>query len=418
MVIFVLVLLTGMGLSLLFLTANELTMSRADERDKQSFAMAEAGVEDGRMTLFATNGGGSFDDDLVAAFGANGVLDFDPDALTATRDASGNVTALGGFGDDQPVRPLKTFGAAQGAPGWYAAFLTNDPTEDDETTDTNDRVMMTSVGLGSEGSMEIVQAIIEQRFLTPPLPPAAITLLGPDPSFQGGNSGAKAYSGNDCDGLGDPSIRVPTVGVIGSDAKDNVTSNLGKAGTYRSGSHTGADTIADLTDPTESLVPGALDPTWTNCMELRAMMAEMRRSADVICTNASCVLPPATPDRIVFVEGNYTAGDGKGVLAVTKKLQVHGNWDWEGLVLVVGTGEMRRAGGGNGTIFGGIIIANIAGPDFTLFTDDDCTDGTNGFDSALYSTSGGGNSTLSYCQAALDAVKVPLPYRIVDFRQR
>jgi hypothetical protein len=418
MAVFVLALLTGLGVSLLFLTGNEITMNRADLSSKQAFSLAEAGLEDGRLTLFATNSGGAFNDTLVTAFGVDGLLNFDPDAIAPVYNSAGELTALSGFGDDQPVRSLTAFGGAQSVPGWYAAFLTNDPTELDQKTDSNDRVMLTGIGAGPDGSIEVVQAIIEQLFLTPPLPPAAITMLGPAPVFDGGSSGAKIYSGDDCGGFGDPSIQVPAIGVIGPDAQVDIADNLVKPELYISDVYIGGETIADLTDSSENLVSEALDPIWTDCMALRDMMAAIRDNADVICTDLSCVLPPSAPDRVVFVEGDYTAGDGQGLLAVTKRLDVLGSWNWDGLVLVIGTGEMVRSGSGNGIIDGGSLVANISGPDNTLWTDDDCTEGTDGFDSASFITSGGGNSTMSYCQASLNALKLPLPYQIVNFRQR
>ena len=93
MAMFVLVLLTGMGTALLFLSRQEAKMGQAGLRMKKVFYMAEAAVEDGRTTLFATNGDGPFSDDLLAHAGADGEIDFDPDDLRATYD--GNADLLG-----------------------------------------------------------------------------------------------------------------------------------------------------------------------------------------------------------------------------------------------------------------------------------------------------------------------------------
>lgn len=417
MAIFVLVLLTALGLAILTLSQTEVEMSQADVRAKQAFYLAEASVEEGRMSLFATVGGGSFENALKAAAGGS-KFNMKVDSLQVTFDADGNPTGLSGFGDDVPLQPLAGITAADGTGGWRAAFLTNDPTEIASRKDTNDRVMITGVGIAPDQSMEVVQAIVEHRFLTPAAPPAAITLLGASPTWSGGNSGAKLYTGNDCNGRGS-GASVPVIGVIGSGAEADVAGAMGsKATTYRSGSYSGSDTVADLTDATNPLVTGGVDPTWTDCAALRDFIAGLRRRADVICTNAACTLPPPSPQRIVFAEGNFNADDGQGILVVTKMLQVRGNWSWDGMVLVVGTGEMRRAGGGNGTIMGAIVVADIAGADRVLFTDDDCSEGTDGFGDALMTTSGGGNSDLSFCQASLDAVQVALPYKVVDFVQR
>src|SRR5881409_2956307 len=53
--IFVLVLLTAMGASLLFVTENEMKMSSVDLRSKKEYFAAEAALEDGRETLRLLN---------------------------------------------------------------------------------------------------------------------------------------------------------------------------------------------------------------------------------------------------------------------------------------------------------------------------------------------------------------------------
>ena len=100
--------------------------------------------------------------------------------MQATYDILGNVTGLTGYGDDVPLIDPTAFGD-----GWYAAFMTNDAVNGAGSVDTNNRVMITGIGLGSNHSVEIVQAVIIREVL---LPPAAITLLGPTPSFTGGSS--------------------------------------------------------------------------------------------------------------------------------------------------------------------------------------------------------------------------------------
>ena len=67
--VFVLVLVSSMGISLLFLTHNEVRMGQAGLHAKQAFYLAEAGQEDGRTTLFAANGNDDFSDDLAACAG-------------------------------------------------------------------------------------------------------------------------------------------------------------------------------------------------------------------------------------------------------------------------------------------------------------------------------------------------------------
>ncbi len=342
MAVFVLVLLTGMGTTLLFMTQSELQMSQANLRSKQVFYLAEAGMEAGRATLLELNGAGSFSDDLATYAGADGILDFDPDALQATYDAGGNVTGLIGYGDDLPLIDPTVFGD-----GWYAAFLTNDAVNGASTTDTNNRVMITGVGLDSENSLEIVQAIVKRRIV---IPPAAIMMLGPTPSFVSGHSNPKLYVAEDCAGSGEPGLYAPVVGVIGGAAETLVESGIGSDPAFSSGPYVGEDTFADLTDPAEPTYSGPLDSVWTDCQALHDLVEDIRGLADVVCTDGtSCTLPPSSPSRIIFVDDDYTLNEsGEGLLLVTGDLTTHGGISWDGMMWIIGTGQYRRNGGGNG----------------------------------------------------------------------
>ena len=424
MAIFVLVVLTGMGAALLFMAQNEVRMSQADVRDKEAFYLAEAGLEDARSALYNLNKGETFDNDLAWAAGPDGVLDFDPTTVTAVRDANGNVTGFTGYGDDRPLN----FGAAAAAlgRGMYAAFLTNDWLDNqvgmDPLDDTNDRVMITGVGGGADGSMEIVQAVIELRDIIPSIPPATITLLGPNPVFAGGSSAPKQYSGDDCDGAGIAGMYVPIVGTIGS----SIGSGIYQPGSYDSGAHSGYATAAPIDDDAylESMGYGivGISPEWSNCLALRTIVEEVRLVADVVCyPPAACVWPPSSPSRVIFIDGDWSVGptgSGDGMLFVTGSLTMHGQSDWRGLIFVVGKGQFLRNGAGNGYTSGGIVVADIAGPDNIYGTGDDCTGGVDGFGVATFDENGGGTGDTTYCSTDLNpAIPVP-PYDITEFLQR
>ena len=96
---FVMILLTGMGISLLFLSQSEVSLGAADLGSKQAYYFAEAGVEVARLTLFNANGNGTFDDDLVTHAGGDGVIDFDPGAAKPVFDGQDQVTGFTGFDD-------------------------------------------------------------------------------------------------------------------------------------------------------------------------------------------------------------------------------------------------------------------------------------------------------------------------------
>jgi hypothetical protein len=430
--IFVLVMLTGMGTALLFLSQSEIKMSRAGLRAQQAFYIAEAGLEHARLTLYNSNKGETFDDDLAKAFGggASPVLDFGPDTIAAVYDSNGNVTGFTGYGDDEPLVNLTALDS-----GWYIAFLTNDPAETGgrgDLTDTNERVMITGVGAGADGSFEIVEAIVEIREIFPAAPPATITIMGHDPVFDGGSSSAKQYIGDDCNGSGIPGLYVPVIGVIGSPgvadpcpaSGGSVVCGIIKPNTYKTGYglYTGNDTSADLTDPGVIGGLGPIDDDWNDCQILHDLAGEVRDAADVVCTPpAACTLPASDPSRVIFVDGDWVigpGGSGSGLLWVTGTLTMHGQAAWSGMIYVVGEGVFVRNGAGTGVISGAMFVADIAGPDNVYGTVDDCTGPDNGFDTATFDESGGGTGDEIYCTNDITPALPVKPYEIIDFLQR
>lgn len=420
--IFVLAIVGAMGVALMAMSSTEVKMSHSSLRLKKAFYMAEAGEETGRTVLHAVNGTGDLSDDLVAHAGPNGVFDVDPDALAGVWDADGNLVGLTGYGDDVPLRDITAFGT-----GFYAAFLSNDPVEGRTTTvDGNQSVMVTAVGAGENRSLEIVEAILLKEDLLNGLPPATVTLLGPSPVFEGPHSDVHQFSGDDCTGTG----YVPTVGLVGADAEASAETGIyydeddpSKHPDYDSGPYSMEDTFADLTDPGEPTLGGGgpgLDPMWTDCLQVQELLEDLKRAADAVCQEDETCTPPAgIAWPTIYNEGDYEIGPagGQGTLVVTGELVYDGRADWLGMVLVLGEGNFRRNGSGNGMISGGIIVADIAGPDEIYGTADDCSGGDGGFGSVNFEYNGGGNGDTTYCSDHIIAARPNPPYRITSFRQ-
>jgi hypothetical protein len=427
--IFVLVLLSGMGLALLLTADADVKMNQAGHRATRAFFYAEAGLEDARTLLAANNlasaSPDSLDDELVAAAGSNASMNFNVNQLKPTYSGT-NVTGFTGYGDDAPIRGTTSFSG-----GWYAAFLTNDPIDVQGGSfldDTNDRVMITAIGAGSDHSVEVVQAVVEKLSL--PALPATITVLGPSPTeFQGGSSGAKEYVGDDCVGAagytGVSGYSVPVVGTVGPGSEAVVGSDVEtKGGTYDTDGYNGDDVVDDLTSTTDPIWTQTIDPLWRDCAYLQILANTVRNAADYICTTSSPCSHWATSTitTVTYVEGDLDLGsnDGKGILWVTGQLHVRGNSSWEGPIYVVGEGDFLRDGGGNGETIGGILLANISGPDGIYGNTDDCTGpGPDpGMSPVSFLTDGGGNHETIYCSDAINQALNGLPLHVVEFRQR
>lgn len=111
-------------------------------------------------------------------------------------------------------------------------------------------------------------------------------------------------------------------------------------------------------------------------------------------------LGASNPDGVLtFVDGNLTLGpgnpSGQGTLIVTGNLILDGNFNWNGVIMVLGTGNVLRSGGGQGNIFGAIFVANFprTGPD------------SDQFQPPTFNTNGGGTSNIQYSSNAVDMAK-------------
>jgi hypothetical protein len=102
---------------------------------------------------------------------------------------------------------------------------------------------------------------------------------------------------------------------------------------------------------------------------------------------------------LTFVDGDLTLGPGnptgQGTLIVTGDLTLDGNFNFNGVIMVLGKGRVFRSGGGTGNIYGAIFIAKFSktGADTDLFG------------SPTFDTSGGGTSNIQYSSDAVDKAK-------------
>ncbi|UCF67581.1 MAG: pilus assembly PilX N-terminal domain-containing protein [Acidobacteriota bacterium] len=419
--IFVLALLSVMGIALLFVAQVDLKGGKYDLDSKRAFYLAEAGLQRGREQLRLNNiasGTLGLDDELAAAAGGDVTMDFDATTVRPVYDSNGKVTSFTGFNDDVPLIPL-----AQLGDGWYSSYLTNDPAEGAGTlTDGNMKLTITSIAAMRDGSSELLETIVLRPDEVVPPFPASITLLGPTPVFDGGEAAAKNLTGNDCGGFGIPGLSVPVVGTIGTDEEADAELGVKKPWTFTSGPYTGVDTVEDL--------QSTIDSRWQQCMYLTELAFKLRDVADVLGDSSTPTSLFGTPgdEKIVFIDGDVALGNGyvgAGFLFVTGTLRFHGTPQWYGPVVLIGKGEFIRSGGGNSILSGAAILADVAGPDRQIFTSDDCSgpDGVlgtsdDGYESVYWEVQGAGVHDVQYCVADIEAAFLRMPFFARDFRQR
>lgn len=90
---------------------------------------------------------------------------------------------------------------------------------------------------------------------------------------------------------------------------------------------------------------------------------------------------------------------GAGIILIEGDLDLSGYPTYNGLILVIGTGVVNISGGGNGTVNGGILLANTSG----------CTSPTDTPGSVEFNASGGGNFVMNYNSDAILPLNGTLP---------
>jgi hypothetical protein len=426
MAVFILALLTAMGTALLFVSTNEKKMAEASIKPKKAFYYAEAGLEHARRALWQVNRAEDFADDLTLATGGTAAdpIGFDPDTISPVYDSSNNLIGFSGYDNDTPLVSIRALDD-----GWYAAFMSNDHGEGrTNSVDTDNRIILYGVGVGPDQSFEVVEAVIDINPILPEMPPATIFLLGPAPEFSSASSNKKNYVGNDCGAAGGDYY--PVIGTIGTGAEAGVQAGVNSGPDWEAGPYSTADDV--ISDMTNSPVQGMSDSTysmdseWTDCEAMKDLVEGLRNVADVTCgdgTNlakSSCPADVSNPKHIYFGEGDLDVSYNRqhyGMLVVTGELVLGGGVDFEGVILVIGEGRFRMNGSGNGVVEGGIIVANISGPDGVYGTSDDCTGGVDGFGRSVFDERGGGNAGNIYCSTVLNVSEQADPYEILQFRQ-
>jgi hypothetical protein len=180
----------------------------------------------------------------------------------------------------------------------------------------------------------------------------------------------------------------------------------------------GLTTVKDNTDLVDSLVTSADLHITTDvnaisdirsrnyaCSSYPMGSSDPTLLTDADPTNDSCYGP-----KITVIEGNAKISNagGTGILLVTGNLELSGNLDWNGLVLVIGTGQLTLAGGGNKNIYGGIYVAKTKGPSGATLA-------TLGSPDVNYN--GGGTSHLYYDSCKIAQAVANQSFRVITYRE-
>jgi hypothetical protein len=235
-------------------------------------------------------------------------------------------------------------------------------------------------GFGPRAAQKQLQMLLS-RFAFDFSPVSTITLRSADDgslvSFAQGNSAQYFYSGFDNAAGQD----LPAFGVTSTPDYNNLT-GLGLPGAQVMGSPTSVQKV-DI----QNL------PVWLQTADAaRTLVIGMRTVAMNNNRYFTAATPPTdfgTPSlpTITFVDGDAALppAGGAGLLVVTGALSLDGSSAFDGLILVLGEGQLIRSGGGNGNTLGSILVARFAN--------------TGDFLAPTFNSNGSGTSSIQYDSA-------------------
>jgi hypothetical protein len=263
-------------------------------------------------------------------------------------------------------------------------------------------------GVGPNDSQKDMEVVVDRYTLDYPVK-AVVTLpngSGTSLPFNLGGSNVTSTSGIDLDG-GSDSLAAFAINNADYNTVNNVIDGCNADGTNCGGSGPNV-TPGDPMVLTNSNTPSFLSSVDTARQFLygsEGMMNSAINQGRYFTTGASAIasaggLGANNPDGVLtFVDGDFTLGPGnptgQGTLIVTGNLTLDGNFNWNGVIMVLGTGHVYRSGGGNGNIYGAMFIAKFSKTGAS----------TDVFGAPTFDTSGGGTANIQYSSTAVDRAK-------------
>ena len=269
------------------------------------------------------------------------------------------------------------------------------------------RLVIKATGYGPRGATKQLEAVIQKNFFNGLAAPATLTLVGPDhtdecttcnpqvpetdTTFNPGSSNVTAYSGQD-----EVSHDIiPPIGTTNGNNLETVNDSVDGLPPFPFN----GNVIGVPTNVLEEI------PPWLSSPE---MLDGTIKSLYNVALAAGRYFPSGTPPTnygnyaagqgITFCDGDcILEGEGGGILVVTGELTVHGNWAFRGLIIVTGQDGVRRTGGGNGEIYGNMVVVPYVNSSVLP-----ASEPAGAFLAPQYDLSGGGNSTIAYNSTAMN----------------
>src|SRR5215213_53067 len=270
------------------------------------------------------------------------------------------------------------------------------------------RLRVRVTGLGPRDSKKNMEVVVD-RYTVEYDVKSTVTMpngSGNPISFNLGGSNVTAASGVDAAGSGS-SIDAFAISDADRNTTNNVIDGCNPDGSNCSGS------AANVTPSDPAVLDATNTPSFlTSVANARQFMygsegmkatainqgRYFTSAADALASTAG--IGASNPDGVfTFIDGDLTLGPGnptgQGTLIVTGRLTLDGNFNFNGVIMVLGEGEVYRSGGGHGNLYGAMFIAKFAAAGAN----------TDVFGAPVFDTSGGGTSNIQYNSDAVDKAK-------------
>ena len=273
---------------------------------------------------------------------------------------------------------------------------------------------LTALAVTSSGSRRMTQFEVSRTFF-PPMPGAMI-FDGPTPDY-GTNPNSNAFNVTGTDqhagpnaGVGCPAAtNEPALGGFNAASATSLGTQVNRPGSY-----TGSP--AGIADVSSQLGPLATVDGLNNLVNSVTATAGPNVYGPSPLPNPSTLNPGTNAAPMVnVVQGDYTMpGSGSGILLVTGTLTMNGNPSFNGIILVIGKGNVVKNGGGNGTLNGSLFVANLYSDTPPIYSHL-IASGAPGIPTIAWN--GGGNADINYDSCWSNYFSQSLPYRIVTQRE-
>lgn len=281
--------------------------------------------------------------------------------------------------------------------------------------------VLTALAVTPSGSRRMVQMDVATD--TIPNIPGAMVMDGPTAAANFGPGSSNAFSATGFDTSSStntlrpqngtvcpPPGNEPALGGYNAASAGNLTNSFtAGGGPDRSGNYLGSPSnVSNVGTP---LGAGGMN-TVQGLNQLVSVITASVLPANTY-TNTGALSNPGTVTAPVVnvVTGDYNGSlSGSGILLVEGNLTFTGNPTYNGIVLVIGKGNVSWSGGGNGTIDGAMLVANLYDSTGHLITS-----GTPGIPNISFS--GGGNMTVQYDSCWVAAMNQSTPYKSLGIRE-